>query len=254
MVSALQAKVHPDGTPFLRPFFGYYGGKWRDAIKYYPPPEHDTLIEPFAGSAGYSLRYPDRQVVLCEVDPILLAVWRYLIAVSEEEILAIPDVDLDGSVDDLDICEEAKWLVGLWLNRAASSPRKRPSLWMRKQIRPGSFWGDRVRTTIASQLQHIRHWQVLEGGYRSCKTRKKATWFVDPPYQLAGTHYRYGSKQIDYDNLAQWCSTRLGQVIVCENEGASWLPFEPLADVKTTRKGKRSKEVVWIKPLRGVPT
>ena len=31
----------------IRPFFGFYGGKWRDAPKYYPVPEHDTIVEPF---------------------------------------------------------------------------------------------------------------------------------------------------------------------------------------------------------------
>ena len=35
----------------LRPFFGYYGGKWRDAVKHYPEPAFETIIEPFAGSA-----------------------------------------------------------------------------------------------------------------------------------------------------------------------------------------------------------
>ena len=29
----------------MRPFFGFYGGKWRDAPKYYPAPEHDTIVE-----------------------------------------------------------------------------------------------------------------------------------------------------------------------------------------------------------------
>ena len=40
---------------------------------------------------------------------------------------------------------------------------------------------------------------------------------------------------------------RPGQVIVCENQGADWLPFTPLADVKTTRAASRSVEVVWIR-------
>jgi hypothetical protein len=39
----------------LEPMFTYLGGKWRLAPKY-PPPIHDTIIEPFCGSAGYSLR------------------------------------------------------------------------------------------------------------------------------------------------------------------------------------------------------
>jgi len=42
----------------LRPFWRYYGGKWRAAPSY-PSPRCETIIEPFAGAAGYSLRYPD---------------------------------------------------------------------------------------------------------------------------------------------------------------------------------------------------
>src|SRR5262245_39743395 len=61
----------------IRPFFGYYGGKWRDAVRNYPPPYHGTIVEPFAGSAGYALRYWDKKVVLYERDPVVAAVWRY---------------------------------------------------------------------------------------------------------------------------------------------------------------------------------
>lgn len=232
----------------LRPFFGYYGGKWRDTPRHFPSPSSDTIVEPFAGSAGYSLRFADREVVLCELDPVLVAVWRYLINVSPDEILAIPDVPLDGSVDDLDISQEAKWLVGFWLNRGTSGPRKRPSKWMREKIRPGSFWGDRVRETIASQVEHIRHWEVHHCSYEECPYDGTATWFIDPPYQVAGQHYRFGSEQIDYDRLAKWCRDRKGQVIVCENEGADWLPFQKLNSVKTTRPGRVSKEVRWCRP------
>lgn len=230
----------------LRPFFGYYGGKWRDALKHYPEPEHDTIVEPFAGSAGFSLRYFTKKVVLCDVDPVLAEVWRYLIRVKPKEILSIPDLAPDGSIDDLKVSQEAKWLVGFWLNRGASSPRKGPSKWMRDGIRPGSFWGDRVRHTIASQVDAIRHWQVHNRSYSNCPVRRKATWFVDPPYEGAGRHYRFGSEKIDYEALADWCKSRTGQVIVCENKGATWLPFQDLADVKTTRGDCRSKEVYWL--------
>jgi site-specific DNA-adenine methylase len=52
----------------LKPFFCYYGGKWR-AAPHYPAPEHDRIIEPFAGAAGYSMRYPQKRVALYEKDP-----------------------------------------------------------------------------------------------------------------------------------------------------------------------------------------
>ena len=232
--------------PQLRPFFGYYGGKWRNALKHYPPPEFDTIVEPFAGSAGYALRYADRKVILCELNPVLTEVWRFLIRAKPKEILSIPDVKLDGSVEDLKVIQEAKWLVGFWLNRGTASPRPSPSKWMRAGIRPGSFWGKLVRERIASQVDAIRHWKVFNFSYADCPKVATATWFIDPPYETAGKHYRFGSEKMDYEALAAWCKSRPGQVIVCENEGATWLPFRELADVKTTRRARRSKEVIWL--------
>lgn len=230
----------------LRPFFGFYGGKWRDAAKHYPSPKYGTIVEPFAGSAGYSLRYPSLDVRLYDVDPILVGVWDFLIRASESDVLSIPDVPMNGTVDDLPIAQEARWLVGFWLNRAPASPRKRPSAWMRSGIRPGSFWGDRVRSRLASQLKSIRHWRIEKCSYESVENRR-ATWFVDPPYQSAGKHYRFGSDRIDFGSLSDWCKSRSGQVVVCENEGSDWLPFESIARVKTTRRSRLSHESVWIR-------
>jgi hypothetical protein len=229
----------------LRPFFGYYGGKWRDTPKLYPVPEFNRIVEPFAGSAGYALRYAERRVVLYEIDPVVAGVWSYLIRVKPSEILRIPDLGPDQTVADLKICEEAQWLVGFWLNRGVSSPRKSASDWMRSEIRPGSFWGTRVKTTIASQVDSIRHWVVRNSSYTDCRDFRRATWFVDPPYQAAGRHYKFGSEAVIYKDLAAWCRSRNGQVIVCENKGANWLPFRELSDTKTTRK-RRSKEVYWL--------
>ena len=94
-----------------------------------------------------------------------------------------------------------------------------------------------------------------ECSYEDCPYDGPATWFIDPPYQQAGKHYHYGSDTIKYGDLASWCMAREGHVLVCENEGAEWLQFKPLAEVKTTRRGNRSKEVIWsnrpIKPLQG---
>lgn len=230
----------------LRPFFSYYGGKWRDAPKHFPAPEHARIVEPFAGSAGYAVRYPQAQVVLCDIDPIIASVWDYLIHVDAGEILSLPDVQADQSVDDLAVCAEARSLIGFWLNHGASAPRKRPSAWMRSGIRPASFWGQQVRERIASQVDSIRHWQIHNVSFDQCPVVGEATWFIDPPYELAGSHYRFGANDIDFTRLGLWCRSLMGQVIVCENEGARWLPFEPLADVKTTRSGRRSREVVYL--------
>ncbi len=226
----------------LRPFFSFYGGKWRDTPKRYPAPSHATIVEPFAGSAGYSVRYAHLDVILCDADPIIAGVWRYLIGVTPTEILSIPDVTTH--VDDLQICAEAKSLVGFWLNKGVSRPCKTPSAWMRSGRYPGSFWGDRVRHTIASQLEAIRHWRVVEGCYSDLPDMR-ATWFVDPPYQKQGKHYSVS--EIDYPALGRWCSDRKGQVIVCEATGADWLPFQDTGPVKTTRAGKPAREALWVR-------
>lgn len=230
----------------LKPFFKYFGGKWRIAPRY-PAPEHDILIEPFAGAAGYSLRYPDRKVVLVEPYDVLVGIWCYLIDVQPSEILALPDVPDDGTVDDLNVCQEAKWLIGFWVNAGTERPCQSPSKWMREGKAPGTFWGRQARQRIASQVEHIRHWCVIHGDYSSLPDHVEATWFVDPPYQVRGT--RYVHSNLDYATLGAWCRSRQGQVMVCENEGADWLPFQPFCDARATpgykRPSKVSREVLW---------
>jgi site-specific DNA-adenine methylase len=73
----------------LHPFFSYFGSKFRLA-KFYPEPQCDEIIEPFAGSAGYSLLYPNKQVTLYELYEPIVELWDYLIKVPEQEILALP--------------------------------------------------------------------------------------------------------------------------------------------------------------------
>ncbi len=250
-----KAIIAPALAPALRPFFGFYGGKWRDTPKHYPPPRYGTVVEPFAGSAGYSVRYADRKVILGEKDEVIFGVWDYLIRATPAEIRAIPDLARGESVADLAIPQEARWLVGFWLNRGASRPRTGPSAWMRDGIRPGSFWGERVRETIASQVDRIAHWRVYNCSYEALPShvRGSATWFIDPPYQKQGEHYHHGARDIDFPAMGEWCRHRRGQVIVCENDGADWLPFRALAGVKTTRAAGRSLEVVWTRDEEDPP-
>lgn len=227
--------------PKIRPVLSYYGGKWRSA-RHYPEPTHATIIEPFAGGAGYSLRYYTRDVVLVEKNPKVAAIWRYLLTADPERILALPDVPAEGldSVDGLEPVEE--WLIGFWLNVGTAAPRRRPSQWaLRPDASPSNFWGAAVRRRLASAIPLIRHWRVIEGDYTEAPN-VEATWFVDPPYQEAGKHYP--CQFSDFSALGEWCRARRGQVICCEQQGADWLPFKPLADIKVT-KG-RSSEVVWI--------
>lgn len=228
----------------MRPFFSYYGGKWRAAARRYAPPGRDAIVEPFAGAAGFAVRHNARRVVLVDKDPVIVGVWRYLVAVTPSELEALPDLAPGEVVDDLAVPPEARALIGFWLNRGCAYPGRRASQWMRQGASPGSFWGPAVRRRLASQLEGIRHWEVLEGDYWAAPDIE-AHWFVDPPYEAAGRHYRYGSDALDYQALGAWCRTRRGRVVVCEQAGATWLPFRSVGAVRTTRRGQRSHEVVW---------
>lgn len=225
----------------LRPFFLYFGGKWR-AAKRYPPPKHEIIVEPFAGSAGYSLRYPDQQVHLVDANETIAGIWDYLIHVSPEEILALKDC---AHVDDLGaVPQEARHLVGMWLKRGLTEPVLKRNGWSEQARYAHVFWGPQIRARIARQVPRIRHWRVRCGDYRAIGNAS-ATWFVDPPY--SGPPGRLYPKQVaDYAELADWCRAREGQTIVCEQQGATWMPFQTLYTVEGTNH-KRTVEVVWTR-------
>ena len=69
----------------------------------------------------------------------------------------------------------------------------------------------------------------------------EATWFIDPPYQFGG--HAYVENKINFNHLSNWCKTREGQVIVCENTKADWLPFKPMINNKGTHK--ITTEAIW---------
>lgn len=220
----------------LKPFFSYYGSKYRIS-KYYPEPKLDRILEPFCGSAGYSLHYPWKEVILSDSYDAVFRTWDYLIRVTQSEIMSL-ETDFDH-IDELNCCEEAKLLIGWWLNKGSAVPCKQPSKWMRSKIN-NTFWGDSIKKRIARQLPYIRHWRVFHSKYSECEN-VAATWFIDPPYQRAGVFYKESSKRIDYDDLSRFCLSRKGQVIVCENMGADWLEFEYFRRIQSSPKRYESQ-------------
>lgn len=225
--------------PRLRPFFSFYGSKWLLA-PHYAQPQHERVIECFAGSAGYATLHSAREVLLVDKDPVICQVWQYLIGVSESEILGLP-LRFEH-VDELVACQEAKLFLGFWLNAAVAKPCKQPSKWVRWCIEHGkrsNYWSEPIRSRVASQLAAIRHWRVLNASYADIP-EQRATYFVDPPYQEMGRHYRFN--QVDFEHLGTWCQDRArdGQVIACEAEGANWLPFVGLREQGKAQCGQRT--------------
>ena len=225
----------------LRPFFPYYGSKWRIARRY-PAPVHQKIIEPFAGSACYSLAHHQKQVVLMDAYEVVAGLWEYLIRVKPGEIMGIPMVRNLSEIASSP--QEVRWLVGFWLNPGSAAPASKASTWM--QNVHGCGWRPSVRERIAKQVDLIRHWKSVHGSYDKADN-ERATWFVDPPYECKGRFYKHST--VDYRHLGEWAMQRDGQVIVCENDGASWLPFANLCEARSSpgkhRPVKKATEVMW---------
>lgn len=221
--------------------WGYYGSKSK-IIKKYPLPKHSKIIEPFAGTAQYSLLYWDREIHLIEKYDVIVNLWKWLQKCSRQDILSIRNLKFGENTDDFQWnCQEEKDLVGFIITGAPSMPKKTASKW-KTIIRPNTQ--KYKLNCIADNLEKIRHWKITLGDYELAKN-EEATWFIDPPYIVNGKYYKFGSKYLDYNNLSQWCKERKGQVIACEAEGADWLPFVSLTESRGNRK--THKEVIWTK-------
>jgi hypothetical protein len=216
-------------------FFPYYGAKLKLAADL-GPPQRDHVIEPFAGSAGYSVFWEPPQVTLIERDPVVFGVWHYLQAVTVTELLRLPS-DI-SSLDQLPayVPQEARWLIGFWFNHGLAVPAARRSNWARQARYQGRFWSKTVKLRLAAQVPKIKHWKLIEGSYE-CAPDIDAHWHIDPPYKSTGHPYKYNG--INYQVLAEWCLQRRGFLQVCEAQGEDWLPFEAL--VKVNNSGIRGR-------------
>lgn len=213
--------------------FSYYGSKSK-IVHLYPAPKHDLIIEPFAGSARYALKYFDRDVILIDKYKIIIDVWKYLQNTSEKDILGLPHLKYGESVDTYKIAGIEKTFLGFLVCNGLESPRKNVS----------SFDGVNVARDlkrISRQLFKIRHWKIVHGEYDCIDT--EATWFIDPPYFKGGEHYIHSTKQINFTKVRVFAESREGQVIVCENDSADWMPFMPLRKMQGTKK--TTYEVFW---------
>lgn len=215
--------------------FSYYGSKSK-IIDLYPSPLHDKIIEPFAGSARYALKYFDRDVLLVDKYDTIVRVWKFLQTASKKDILALPNLKTGDKInrDNFD-CVEMAWLFGFMVQQGVSSPRLTVSSFAEKNI-------PRQKKSIASNLHKIKHWNIVCGSYDEIENQE-ATWFIDPPYQFGGEYYTKSNKAIDFSNLSDWCQSRAGHIIVCENTKADWLDFYPMR--KMTGTIHTTTEAIW---------
>jgi hypothetical protein len=215
--------------------FYYYGRKGRIA-KSYPAPIHPIVIEPFAGSMGYTLHHRPDYAIGIEADEQTAGLWHRLARMTREEIEALP-LPIEG-----ERCYDRYWLMAL-----ASNSSLQTSYRTLNGFSMGRFANQR-NVTLKHHSYARERVLYLHGSYDQAPDIE-ATWFIDPPYVLRPqARQRYRKHDIDYDALAQWCLSRRGQVIVCEGIG-TWLPFKYHSSMRTmvdqSKERRDSTEVIF---------
>lgn len=213
--------------------FYYFGRKKRLASRY-PSPKCSQIIEPFAGSAAYSLHgnHWEKEVWINDLDANVVALWQYLQSVTIKDIEHLPDFAPGDRLSDvMSLSPVERLLIGRHTGPGKNSHNDVVSRFSR--------WPAGKRY-IAANLHKIRHWRVTNWSYEELPNMH-ATWFIDPPYQRSGRLYRH--HDIDFKALGEWCKTRSGYTIACEQDGADWLDFQHLTAQQNGRH--RAHEYVW---------
>jgi len=212
------------------------------------------IIEPFAGGASYSLAHHEHQVWLNDIDGAVAAIWNFIIHSLGSGSAEIPsefmqNVKQGDKVSKMPGAES--WPLGLLrLIQSEANVGTQGATGIHDQVTKFAVPTiKRLPAKMAYWAPRVAHWRITQCDYRDLPNLE-ATWFMDPPYNnAAGQRYRHHG--IDYAELAEWCRSRRGQVIVCEQVGATWLPFEDLAPrqgVRSRYQKSETREVVWHRP------
>lgn len=210
---------------------------------------HEKIIEPFAGTAKYSLLYYDHDVTICDSYEQLIRIWQWLQKAAPSDINCLPKrVQVGFKLEDFKFdCEEQKWLFGFLIGKGAERPRLTAS--DRVTIARPNAINFSIKKIIEN-LPKIKHWKIVLGDYRELNN-DQATWFIDPPYEFGGHAYVKSNRHINFLELAPWCMERKGQVIVCENTKATWMDFTPLK--KQRGSMATTCEAIWTNTVISRP-
>lgn len=212
----------------------YYYGRKKKLSKHYPQPQFDKIVEPFAGSAAYSLHGSnwEKEVLLVEKDKQVYDIWYWLInEATQKDVDTLPELKKgEKSSELLHIIHCASKMAFSYKTITVTEIMARN-------------W-EVTRRVFQKDLYKVKHWIIQHSDYTNAPDIE-ATWFIDPPYQGApGMGYNCSSKSIDYAHLADWVRSRSGEVLCCEGQDATYLPFQQLVELVGVA-GKKSKEMLY---------
>jgi|WetSurMetagenome_2_1015567.scaffolds.fasta_scaffold167467_3 hypothetical protein len=223
------------------PLFKWFGSKW-NASRYYPTPAFDTIVEPYAGGAGYSCRHAARKVYLIECNLQVVSLWRWLIhEASSDDVRHIP-LNLPEGTDirTLDLGEGPRLLLKHWQRTNNFGNCWTISAW---GSRPGQ-WTANTRARVAEEIHEVKHWHVATSLPSDMHiTQGFATWFIDPPYEY---NYSYGLKNFRHEDVCNLVNNLPhAEIIACEarHPRTEAIPtYLPFVDFRSTVTSRRSAD------------
>lgn len=204
--------------------WSYYGSKSK-IINYYPSPKYSKIIEPFAGSARYALKYFDRDILLVDKYDVIIKIWKYLQQCSPKDIIGLPTLSKGKSISDFNLSEDESLFLGMLAGVSSTQPRNKISYFA------SSKNGNKnIFKVIASHLFKIKHWEIKLGSFTEIENQN-------------ANAYVMSNKLINFKELSDWCINRQGQTIVCENTKADWMNFNPI--IKQKGSLNTTTEAIW---------
>lgn len=208
--------------------FSYFGSNSK-LVRLYPKPLYPRIIEPFAGSARYALRYHNRKVWINDVYPVIYDIWKWIVSATRDDVLKLPDLKLGDCLHDIELDPSVKNLMGFAVSAGCATPHWTATGYAYNGQR--DVESSKIKERLLNHVGKLLHWRVTNLDYKELPN-VEATWFVDPPYQHMGD--RYVHHDIDFGHLGEWCRSRKGQVIVCEGDG--FVDYRLVTDQNATGK------------------
>jgi len=135
----------------------YYYGRKKQIAKYYPVPNYNTIIEPFAGAAAYSLYKNNwkKKVILIEKDKKVFDIWNWLIySATVDDIKKMPELKIgEKSSEFLHIVHAATKMAFHFKTIKVTQILARN-------------W-EISRRVLAENLYKIKHWKIICGDYKN---------------------------------------------------------------------------------------
>ena len=242
--------------------FSYFGSKSR-VVQHYSPPKYKTIVEPFAGSARYACRYGTdkgarhrrlglvRDVWINDANPVIYHIWKWIQEASLKDVENLPELEYGQDLRNVSGLSTAERLLLRFTVGCSANPSNTVTFWASGEGGIQTPRITRLKERLRNIVGRIDHWKITNLDYTKVVKSNKCTWFIDAPYQCARSRYKVDPRSPKFfRDLKSYCLKRRGQTIVCEGQGADWLPFEILTtqSVLATQLASKSTqytELVW---------